>query len=141
MILGLDISTAITGATVIDRNGEIITCEAWRFQNKKQYPNLHAKAAEVKEHFIKMKLMYPIEASYIEQPLWVFQSGRSSAQVIVTLAKFNGIISWIAYEIFGIHPEYIRASQARKLCGVPKKEKGEDIKKVVLKLIVRIINQ
>ena len=136
MILGLDISTAITGATVIDRNGEIITCEAWRFQNKKQYPNLHAKAAEVKEHFIKMKLMYPIEAIYIEQSLWAFRSGQSSAKPIMTLAKFNGIISWIAYETFGIHPEYIGASQARKLCGVPKKEKGEDIKKVVLKFLL-----
>jgi len=134
MILGLDISTAITGATVIDRNGEIIICEAWRFQNKKQYPNLHAKAAAVKENFLKMKLTYPIEAIYIEQSLWI--SSGSSAKTILALAKFNGIVSWIAYEVFGIHPEYIRATQARKLCGVPKKQPGEDIKKVVLKFLL-----
>ena len=29
MILGLDISTSITGATVIDDKGNVVLCEAW----------------------------------------------------------------------------------------------------------------
>ena len=136
MILGLDISTAITGISIIDREGEIIICEAWRFQNKKKFPDLYAKAAEVKENLLKVKMRYPIEAIYIEQSLWAFRSGQSSAKTILTLSKFNGIVAWLVYEIFDIKPEFLGATQARKLCGVPIKEKGGDLKKVVLNFIL-----
>ena len=34
MILGLDISTSIIGATVLDKNGEVVYCEAWDLRNK-----------------------------------------------------------------------------------------------------------
>ena len=63
-------------------------------------------------------------------------SGFSSAKTLSTLASFNGIVSWLCYELWGRQPEYISAPSARKTCGVPKKEKGGDIKKVVLKFLL-----
>ena len=34
MLLGLDVSTSITGATVINNDGELVFCEAWRTDKK-----------------------------------------------------------------------------------------------------------
>ena len=42
----------------------------------------------------------------------------SSAQTITQLIRFNGIVSYIARNIFKQEPEYISSSHARKLCGM-----------------------
>ena len=34
MILGLDISTSITGVSIVDRDNELIYCDAWRTDKK-----------------------------------------------------------------------------------------------------------
>jgi len=47
-----------------------------------------------------------------------FRPGMSSAQTISTLMRFNGIVSYIARNIFQKEPEYIGSAHARKLCGV-----------------------
>ena len=78
-----------------------------------------------------LKTTHKIEKIYIEQSLQAFRPGLSSAQVILTLGKFNGIVSWIAYKIFGFEPEYIGASTARKALGI-KVERGANAKEVVL---------
>ena len=44
MIIGLDVSTSITGATVIDEDGKLLHCEAWDTRNKNHYPDLFYKA-------------------------------------------------------------------------------------------------
>ena len=136
MILGLDVSTSITGATVMDYDGTIISCEAWRFQNKKSFPNLFSKAKFVKEQLSEIKKKHSIKEIYVEKSLQSFRSGFSSAKTLSTLSAFNGIVSWLCYELWGRQPEYISAPSARKTCGVPKKEKGGDIKKVVLKFLL-----
>ena len=74
---------------------------------------------------------FPIQHIYIEQPFTFFNSGGSSAKTMATLQKFNGIVSWIVYEIFEIKPEYIGASAARKLAGI-KVPRGQKAKQVVL---------
>ena len=55
----------------------------------------------------------------------------------MTLGKFNGIVSWICYEVFGTEPQYIGASSARKKLDI-KVEKGENAKEVVLKRIISL---
>ena len=54
MILGLDISTSITGYTILDYHGKIIRCGAWDMRNKKKFDNF-VKTDEVK--FITSNLM------------------------------------------------------------------------------------
>ena len=44
---------------------------------------------------------------------------------------FNGIVSYIIYDLFEIKPQYIAASSARKECGI-KIKRGEKAKEVVL---------
>ena len=43
MILGLDVSTSITGFCVLDSSGEIIRCDAWDMRNKKYFPTIFTK--------------------------------------------------------------------------------------------------
>ena len=89
MILGLDVSTSITGATVIDESGKILYCEAWKFQNKRHFPDLIAKASKVKENLLDIQKEYDISAVFIEQSLFAFMRGKSSAKTLLTLSKFN----------------------------------------------------
>ena len=135
MILGLDISTSITGATLLDKNGSVVFCEVWDTRNKNRYEDLFAKADYLRFELWKMKNYYKIKKIYIEQSLQSFRSGFSSAQTLSTLSRFNGIVSWLCYEKFKIKPEYIAATSARKLCGI-KILKGEKAKEVVLKYLL-----
>ena len=135
MILGLDVSTSITGATVIDENGSVIACEAWDTRNKNRYEDLFAKADHIRFELWKMGNYHNIEKVYIEQSLQSFRSGFSSAQTLSTLSRFNGIVSWICYKNLNIKPEYVAATSARKLCGI-KVPKGEKAKEVVLNFLL-----
>jgi hypothetical protein len=137
MILGLDISTSITGVTILDKNGDIVLNEAINLTSKSIETFLQ-KAKVVKNRLNELKSEYNIEKVYIEQSLSAFRPGLSSAQVILTLGKFNGIVSWICYEIFGIEPEYLGASSARKSLGI-KVERGENAKEVVLAHLLRVL--
>jgi hypothetical protein len=135
MILGLDISTSITGATILDKNGKILFCEAWDMRNKKYFPTLFNKAEFIKHKIIELDDRFLIEAIYIEQSLQSFRSGFSSAKTLSTLSRFNGIVSWLCYSTFELEPEYIAATSARKACGITI-PKGSKAKQVVISYVV-----
>jgi Holliday junction resolvasome RuvABC endonuclease subunit len=129
MILGLDISTSITGFTIIDDSGNIIDNAAWDFKNAKKFPTMMTKAKFVKEQLTKIHKDHKIEKIYIEKSLQSFRSGFSSAKTLSTLSSFNGILSWICFEVFGVEPDYLAATSARRSCGIviPKGVKAKEI--------------
>ena len=137
MILGLDISTSIVGATVLDDAGKVIYCEAWDLRNKNHFPTLYSKAQRGKQllAIVHDAKKCRFKSIFIEQSLMAFRPGFSSAKTILTLAKFNGIVSYICKRDFGIEPEYIGASTARKANGI-KVEKGKKAKQVVLNFLL-----
>jgi hypothetical protein len=130
MILGLDISTSITGATILGKDGEVVYNDSW---DTRKFKNFFEKAKFVEDKI--KELDYPIEEVYIEQSLQSFRSGFSSAKTLSTLSRFNGIVSWLAYTILRVEPEYLAASSARKLCGI-KIPKGTKAKQVVVQYVV-----
>ena len=135
MILGLDISTSITGATILDKTGEMLYNRSWDTRNKKKYSDLYKKADFIKTHLAYIKEHFSINQIYVEQSLQSFRSGFSSAHTLSTLSRFNGIISWISYELFDLEPQMLAAISARKLVGVVKK-KGENAKEKSLEFVV-----
>ena len=135
MILGLDISTSITGATVLDKEGNILYCESWDTRNKNHYPTLFEKGRHIKNKICEIEDRFLIDSVYVEQSLQSFRSGFSSAKTLSVLSRFNGIVSWLCYEIFKIEPEYIAATSARKKCGI-KIPKGSKAKQVVIKYVI-----
>jgi len=135
MILGLDISTSITGITVIDEEGSIILCEAVDTRNKNKFPSLLSKATFIKNKLWEIEDAHSIDKVYIEESLQSFRSGFSSAKTLSTLSKINGIVSYLVWEIFEMEPEFIASTSARKLCGI-RVPRGTKAKKVVLQFLL-----
>jgi len=133
LILGLDISTSITGYTLLDGD-EIILNGAW---DTRKYKNFFDKVVHVRDglEIIRKEYGTRITAVYIEQSLQSFRSGFSSAKTLSTLSRFNGIVSWLVFDQYKITPEYLAATSARKLCGI-KVPRGQKAKQVVLKFLV-----
>jgi len=131
MILGLDISTSITGVTIIDE-GNVILNEAW---DTRKYKNFFQKASIIYNKLESLSDNYDIKHIYIEQSLQSFRSGFSSAKTLSTLSRFNGVVSWLCYNFFDIEPEYIAATSARKKCGI-KIPKGTKAKQEVIKFVL-----
>ena len=127
MILGLDVSTSITGATVLDGDGHCIYNEFWDTRNKKHFPSLYNKASHISERLQELKSRYDIQFVFIEQSLQSFRSGFSSAQTLSTLSRFNGMTSLLCWQIFEKQPELLSAQSARKSVGivVPKGQKAK----------------
>tara|TARA_Y100001963_G_scaffold54929_1_gene76839 strand:+ start:870 stop:1403 length:534 start_codon:yes stop_codon:yes gene_type:complete len=132
MILGLDISSSITGYTILNDQGEIMACNHIDLRKEK---DLFKKVEIVNSELIEISDHFEIEVVYIEQSLQSFRSGFSSAQTLSLLSKINGIISWLCYNIFQGAPQYLAATSARKACGI-KVPKGKKAKDVALQFVV-----
>ena len=135
MILGLDISTSITGATILDEEGNVILCEAWDMRNKKHFTDLFDKGEGIRLWLLGIALKHKIKEIYIEQSLQSFRSGYSSAQTLSTLSRFNGIVSWSAFRMLGVKPKFLAATSARKACGI-KVCRGEKAKEKVIQYVI-----
>lgn len=131
-ILGLDVSTSITGYTIVDENGKILEQGALDTRNPNHFPDFWSKC-EAAEKLIKdLNSKHTFDSVWIEQSLQTFKSGFSSAQTLSTLSKFNGIFSWFVVKEMKQKPNYIMAVSARKLNGI-KVPRGQVAKEVVMK--------
>ena len=126
MFLGLDISTSITGFTILDDSGDVALCD---YINLKKADNVFDKAKLVEEKLKQIFAAHNIQQVWIEESLQMFSSGMSSAKTLATLTKFNGIVSYITWDKFGVQPQYIAAVSARKQIGltVAKGKRGKDV--------------
>ena len=132
MILGLDISTSITGITLLDKEGEVVFISSVDTRKNK---NFFQKAEAIKSFLKDLSRKHSVDQIVIEQSLQSFRSGFSSAKTLSTLSRFNGVVSWMCYSLWNIEPEYLAATSARKLCGI-KIPKGEKAKPVVLQYVL-----
>ena len=131
MILGLDISTSVIGYTILDEEAKLIECEAWDLRNKRYFPDLYYKAKHIKDKLLDIKASHNIGHIYIEEPFVFFRAGGSTAKTMAKLQAFNGIVSWLCYELFDMNPVHISPAKARKLNGI-KVSRGQKAKEVVL---------
>ncbi len=148
MILGIDISTSITGFAVV-ADGQLVYYDSI---DLRKYKNIFDKTIAIKEKLLDLYEMYqcnndegairignsqfPIEHIYIEQSLHMFMGGKSSAKTLSILTRFNGIVSWLVFELFEIRPEFIGATSARKQAGI-KVPRGQKAKQVVLEHLLK----
>ena len=92
MILGVDVSTSITGLAIV-ADGSIVYYDS---VDLRKYKNVFEKGSVLKEKIVDLyeayqfsneefflgNSKYPIEHIYIEQPFTFFNSGGSSAKTI-----------------------------------------------------------
>lgn len=113
-VLGLDVSTSCVGVCIIDEN--FVTSHMGHVTFK-GCNTLWEKADKMFEEFDAL-CKRGITSVFIEESLQSFRPGFSSANTIVSLAKFNGLVSYAARQKFCCEPRYIASSTARKACGV-----------------------
>ena len=127
IILGLDVSTSCTGYCIVDsdikpddKGSHILLIEA--IDLSKGHKTMWEKADVVLDLFQKIRsengLDIPVERVVLEEALLGFRPGMSSAMTISALMRFNGIVSYLARNVFEVEPEYIGSAHARKLCGI-----------------------
>ncbi len=122
MILGLDISTSVIGVCVLDEKNNLKLLEYINLEKEK---SIFIKAKKFKEELFLMTQKLDITRVGIEENLQAFRPGLSSAKTIVTLARFNGICSYISQEVFELVPEFINVNSARKNLGIKINRKSD----------------
>lgn len=155
MILGLDVSTTMIGVCVlgdptthtVEYNGEKVTRETrellysdnWNIGDKKVYHDSFIKAEAVAAELYQLSQKYNITHIYIED----FVRGlshrfNSNLNILLALARFNGLVSWNCFEIFGIKPVLVNVSKARTSYGLifPRGTKGPKRKKMVVEKVI-----
>jgi hypothetical protein len=128
IFLGLDISTSNVGITVLDENKLLHASNLSLYKLENQYE----KADFYSQKMLELANQFQINKVFIEEPLQRFARGLSSANTISTLARFNGIASYITYKTFGIQPELLSVTVARKSVGIKIPKKDPNSKEIVL---------
>jgi len=128
IILGLDVSTSCTGLCLVessrapdDKGSHILLLDRIEFKCCRTF---WEKADAVSAYLSSLQgngRLGGYSDSFrivVEEPLMGFRTGMSSAQTITQLMRFNGIVSYIARDVFKVEPEYVGSAHARKLCGI-----------------------
>lgn len=115
IVLGLDVSTACVGLCLL-HDEQIVLLKGIEFKKCK---TMFEKADVMLRLLTDWRAEHgDIDRLCIEEALMGFRPGLSSAKTISQLMRFNGIVSYVARNVYKKDPEYIAASHARKLCGI-----------------------
>jgi Holliday junction resolvasome RuvABC endonuclease subunit len=131
MILGLDLGTTVTGYCILNNIGEIVIFSHQKLTHKSCGENIYSKANCVREFLRDISSKYSIKYIFIEDAVKKFRPGLSSANTISIVTRFNGIISYLCYEIFGLVPIYITSRSARSSVGIKIPKKTDPKKSVI----------
>jgi len=126
-VLGLDISTSCTGWCVIQQNDpQSVSKVELGFIPLSKLSGSYAKAQRVLNELQDIKSNYNIDVVYIEENLQTFKTGLSSAKTLASLARFNGIVSYLSEQVFEVAPQFLNVNSARKSVGIKliKKRQG-----------------
>ena len=121
MILGLDISTTTTGFAVLSLDGTVV--ELGHISLGK-LETVWDKADAIQTWAHQMVSHHTLTHIFVEQSLTAFRPGLSSAAVLASLTRFNGIASFIVRQETGLTPTFIGCTVARTACGI-KVKKGK----------------
>ena len=133
--LGLDISTSCTGWCVIQqKDPQNVSKLELGFIPLSKLSGSYTKAQKVLDELESIKTRYDIDVVYIEENLQTFKTGLSSAKTLASLARFNGIVSYLSEQVFQVSPEFLNVNSARKSVGIKlikKKQGGKPTKEQV----------
>lgn len=121
--LGLDISTSCTGWCILNASGQFIDMGYITLSSKL---SSFQKAGVVSDALSNLHIKYNITNVVIEENLQAFRPGFSSAKTLLSLARFNGVVSYLAQEEYATEPKFINVNVARKKVGlkIVSKRKG-----------------
>lgn len=115
MILGCDISTSISGYTVINDKGEIVYNESVDTRRVKDLDEVIDINLKNLEEIINS---HKIEHIFVEENLKSFAYQRSNASTLIKLSKLNGIFCYMSYREHGLKPQLLNPNSARSKYGL-----------------------
>jgi Holliday junction resolvasome RuvABC endonuclease subunit len=128
VILGLDVSTSRVGITIMNSDSELLDCQAVKLDSKDV---LEDRCLQI-ENVLRVNYSnYHINEIYIEAPFVMFSGGKTTAMTMAKLQRFNGMVSWMVRNLYGICAVPIAANKARGLVGL-KIKRGEKTKLKVI---------
>ena len=86
------------------------------------------------------KRMREIEKAYvpldifIEQPAMMFKGGKTTAQTMAKLQRFNGMCSYIVYKVYDMAPILVNPRSARSKLDI-KIPRGQKPKKIIIEWV------
>ena len=113
--LGLDISTSCTGYCLFNSEGHLVDIGGIRLSSKE---SLFSRVTDVSRALREVCEGKTIKSVFIEENLQAFRPGLSSAKTLLTLARFNGMISYEVYSMTGLDPTYVNVNAGRKIVGL-----------------------
>jgi len=138
IVLGLDVSTSITGYCMMDSDAplghRLIEADSIIISHIK---DPYTKAQMVRNQFRELLDRYEVDVIAVEENLQAFRRGLSSARTLSTLARFNGIVCFIAQDTFETDVKLLNVIAARNSVGlkIVRKNKEISIKEQVLQWI------
>ena len=126
----------MVGYAVVDPDTRsLVEVDSWDISKS---DSIFDKAEIIGSELYTLRSKYNIDKVFVETALKKFLPGRSRADTIIKLAKFNGIISWVSFECFGMEPTYINVNTARTLYGLsfPRGTKGPQRKRMVIEAVI-----
>jgi Holliday junction resolvasome RuvABC endonuclease subunit len=133
MILGLDVSSSKIGYCIIDKDENLLLCE---FKKFKTSTSLESRALEFHSTLLDLSKKFKISKVMIEAPFVAFGGGRSSAQTVATLQRFNGMISLLVPIVFDMESEMVTPAASRKKQGI-KIPRGQNTKKMIIEWVAQ----
>lgn len=112
-VIGLDVSTATTGVTLMDLSGKLIDMFYISFPKKSKkngVMSIYQKVDFFTSSIEKYK-DYNIKHIFVEEPL----KNGPNINTTILLAKFNGMVSQKMYEMFGVEPEHLTVHECRSI--------------------------
>lgn len=116
-VLGLDVSTTTIGYCVMESDDRSIV-ELGHI-SLKNVEGLFNKVDFAVPKIAALIVAHNVSKAYVEEGVQMFTKGMSSAQTILTLAKFNALISYHVRNQLGDHNlAWVKPNEARKSCGL-----------------------
>ena len=130
MILGLDISSSRIGIALLDGD-KLLISETIKLKSNL---SLEERAEIFEKRMKQIDRNYVVYDVYIEQPALMFRGGKTTAQTMATLQRFNGMCSYIVYNIFEVCPLMINPRSARSKLGIktPRKAPQREVKRCII---------
>jgi hypothetical protein len=140
MIWGLDVSTTHLGIGIVTKDKRLVYSDAIFLDSKL---SLEERAMTIMGHLAVLFDRYPPSQIIIEESAMMFRKGKSTAETIAKLNKFNGMVSLIVFYLTKLLPEMIAARSARSKIGIhppkfSKDSKGQrELKQFIIDEIVK----
>jgi Holliday junction resolvasome RuvABC endonuclease subunit len=135
-ILGLDVSSSKIGIAVLDKDKKILTSEVIKLKSE---DSLETRALMLENKLEKLKKYYFIDDVYVEEPFIAFGGGKTTAQTMATLQRFNGMCCYSIYRVFEKEPRMVQVRSARSKLGIkiPKGTAQKDSKKFIIEYVTK----